>query len=323
MTSGHETVSQLASETAIAPSPIEAKNTLRPSAPPVVVGMKPVVVRNTTPIPSFDDMDRQDTPPNLEINRETIAPKLNTVSSQSIEVEGEIVITNIQDTFELMRVVAKEENGPLPSQLDVILAAHETSTPEIEIEAAEIVFAQPVLPAKEEHITLAVTPLAAPANSQFSTVNPQSSAGDKKEPPYSAKHYQNLKRHAHQGRSEIACVAELQLIASRAHIYFDAGSSRLDKRGISSARMIAAKAQSCPEAHIAILGFTDPGGSKEINRKISWNRANSVFHSIKEAGFSIESLEVDSHMEDHPGSCVHYEGVDRRVVFAVSEEGDH
>lgn len=138
--------------------------------------------------------------------------------------------------------------------------------------------------------------------------------------PFSTRHFRKLLTHAHATRpATTACVAELQLIAARTQIYFDTGSSSLDARGVSAARLIAAKVQSCPQAQISILGFTDPSGSKDVNLKISWKRANSVFRLIRDAGFSMSNIEVSSHMEDHPDECLHYEGVDRRVIFSVRE----
>lgn len=138
--------------------------------------------------------------------------------------------------------------------------------------------------------------------------------------PFSTQHFRKLLSHSHAHKpAQTACVAELQLIAARTQIYFDTGSSSLDNRAVSAARLIAAKVQSCPEAQVSILGFTDPIGSKELNLKISWKRANSVFRTIEDAGFSMSNIEVSSHMEDHPDECLHYEGVDRRVIFSVRE----
>lgn len=138
-------------------------------------------------------------------------------------------------------------------------------------------------------------------------------------PDFSAKHFHDLRNMFRPAPSEIACVAELQLIAARTQIYFDSGSASVDSRGKSAARLIAARAQSCPEAELKIIGLTDPGGSVEMNKELSWKRANSVFKIMASAGFDLQRVQVDSHMEDHSEFCVHYEGIDRRVVFEVAE----
>ena len=142
---------------------------------------------------------------------------------------------------------------------------------------------------------------------------------EKAKPDFSASHFHRLRYHKHEKPSEIACVAELQLMASRAHVYFDSGSAKLDNRGRSAARLITAKAQSCPDAQLKIVGFTDPGGSVELNKKLSWQRANSVYKTLKETGFDLSGVVVESHMENHPEWCGHYEGIDRRVIFEVKD----
>lgn len=123
--------------------------------------------------------------------------------------------------------------------------------------------------------------------------------------------------HEEMAASAIPCVAELQLMVQRTHIYFDIGSYRVDTRGKSSARLIAARAQACPEARVNIIGFTDPGGPDDLNLLLSWQRVNNVLAAIKLAGFDTDRMEVQSHMEEHPEGCVHFEGIDRRVIFEV------
>ncbi|WP_298914181.1 OmpA family protein [uncultured Roseobacter sp.] len=255
----------------------------------------------------------------LPVEAKPQAPQRSLSPLKEVDLEG-------MPPIELMKSAAKGRHTPKPSQLDLILSAlpmaekdknqsvevsegTDDTHPDAQSEQAAVV--------KPPKVRAAPVPRPV-AHSDQQTKHPEA-------PGYSAKHYHNLRYHLSgqkNKKSEIACIAELQLMASYTQIYFDSGSSILDERGASAARQIAAKAQSCPEAHVSIIGFTDPGGAEEVNQRISWSRANGVFHSIKEAGFSMENIEVSSHMEDHPEFCVHYEGIDRRVVFDVHEEAD-
>ncbi len=231
------------------------------------------------------------------------------------------------DSIEIMKSAAKKRRVSEPSQLDVILSAmpsgqNKKTMSDSEKKQTEAIGATrpPAASAKK------VAALSMPTGGSPALVRPVARPGqqEKKQerPAFSAKHYHNLRYHMSghkKKKSKIACVAELQLIASYTQVYFDNGSSLLDDRGASAARQVAAKMQSCPEAKVSIIGFTDPGGTKDVNQRISWSRANSVFRSIKEAGFAMGNIEVSSHMEDHPDYCVHFEGIDRRVVFDVRE----
>jgi len=246
------------------------------------------------------------------------------------------------DAIEMMKAVAAETRrmSQEKSQLDVILATLETSQKTLKIRPPKKIgpdslaqavrplpaAAQRTAPGPAQTSTLAAIrptarptaqPVARPMARPVAKLSPSSGV-----PPFSAQHFHRLRFHGHHTPSDIACVEELRLMASRIQIYFNSGSAAVDARGASAARLIAAKAQSCTEAQIGIIGFTDPGGSIEINQKLSWQRANAVFRSIQNAGFMTERIEVSSHMEDHPEECLHYEGIDRRVVFDVREVAD-
>lgn len=119
--------------------------------------------------------------------------------------------------------------------------------------------------------------------------------------------------------SSIPCVAELQTIAARTTIYFDTNSAALDLRSREAAYFVAAQIAACPQASITILGFTDPIGDPEANLALSWRRANNVRKAIAEAGFDTAQVAAQSHMQDHPENCVHFDVVDRRVEFVVSD----
>ncbi len=233
----------------------------------------------------------------------------------------------------MMQAAANQTKGPETSQLDVILASIQSAPPALPPKTIPAAAPKPEVFEENPDLLRAVRPL--PATMRMSMPKPRArpaglgqrpvarsnmQKAKRARPSFTAQHFHDLRHHAHQKPSGIACVAELQLIAARAHIYFEAGSSEVNNPGMSAARLIAAKAQSCPEARVSIIGFTDPGGSKEINLKLSWLRANAVFHSIEDAGFSTARIAVSSHMEDHPEECLHYEGVDRRVVFTVLEK---
>ena len=230
--------------------------------------------------------------------------------------------------IQMMRAAANTVEGPTQSQLDIILKKLPEAPKAIAAPPAPVLnkpdlkpFVRP-LPARARIGD--TTPKARPEKlAAKPAMRPQSRPAPigttRKRPSFSAQHFHMLRHHGDQTPSEIACVAELQLIADRAPIYFESGSSAVRGTGASAARLVAAKAQSCPEAEISIIGFTDPGGSDELNLKLSWQRANAVYRSIEEAGFSTKRIKVSSHMEDHPEYCLHYDSIDRRVIFSVSE----
>lgn len=232
------------------------------------------------------------------------------------------------DPLELMKSAAQQRDLAKPSQLDLILSAmppaqKDKIMTEVVVENAAQSSTEALSVDKVEKVAAANVPDISSEANLRPVARPETQKKSEERPSFSAKHYHNLRYHLSghkKKKSKIACIAELQLIASYTQVYFDKGSSRLDDRGASAARQIAAKAQSCPEAQVSIIGFTDPGGAKEVNQRISWSRANSVFRSIQDAGFSMQSIEVSSHMEDHPDYCVHFEGIDRRVVFDVREK---
>ncbi len=226
--------------------------------------------------------------------------------------------------IELMHAAAQGMRRAQPSQLDIILAAlpAKFETPPSLTQNKTVSLLPTALfepPEPTNYVSLA----SANASTDDAVLRPIARPLPEKAIPKkrarSAKFFHRMQFHRRQKPASVPCVAELQLIANRTHIYFDTSSSRVDLRGKSAVRMFAAKAQSCPEAKIGIIGFTDPGGDEDVNLKISWQRANSVFRSIEEAGFSMSTFHVSSHMEDHPHECVHYEGVDRRVVFDVRQ----
>ncbi|CUH78266.1 OmpA family protein [Tropicibacter naphthalenivorans] len=116
------------------------------------------------------------------------------------------------------------------------------------------------------------------------------------------------------------CVAELQTIADRSRIYFGPNSTELTPLATSVALQMAAAVQSCPEAKITLMGFADPLGSTESNRLVSLRRAQAVVAVIKAAGFETETFNTVSHLtEDHPDFCQHYDVIDRRVEFVVTD----
>lgn len=116
-----------------------------------------------------------------------------------------------------------------------------------------------------------------------------------------------------------ACVAELRTIANRTRIYFDSGSTKVSPRDQAAVYQMGALAQRCPEAQIVIDGFTDPKGDPNENLLLSWKRANNVLGVIREAGFNTMQFTTHSHMDNHPAHCTHYDVVDRRVEFVVTQ----
>lgn len=256
----------------------------------------------------------------------TVLPSLVTAAAHAPEEPGMYTV----EAIEMMKAAAETTKGPTQSQLDVILAAMKSAPPPIERKTVLAPVEKPLVSAIPDVVARPL-PVVARLNAQKAQIRPAifsqrpmsrplSAPPKRKRHDFDAQHYHYLRHHARALPSNIACVAELQLIAERAMIYFDAGSSRVNGPGTSAARLVAAKAQSCPEAEVSIIGFTDPGGSADLNLKLSWQRANAVFRSIEEAGFSTKGIMVSSHMEDHPEECLHYEGVDRRVIFAVQEK---
>ena len=115
------------------------------------------------------------------------------------------------------------------------------------------------------------------------------------------------------------CVAELQMMASRARIYFGRGSSSLNSSARDHALLVAQMAEDCPEAQVKVLGFSDPTGTEEANISMSWKRANNVIALIGANGFDTHRFSALSHQEVHGPECTHFDIVDRRVEFEVVE----
>ena len=227
---------------------------------------------------------------------------------------------NSLTAVEMMKAAARDTEGPQQSQLDVILAVMQGGPKTVEANTNSALAAA-IRPLPEiARVNQAVPEVRVASFKKRPVARPGAPSFSDKRPKYSAQHFHNLRFHGQQTTSQIACVAELQLIADRAQVYFASASSVVNNAGISAARLIAAKAQSCPEAEVQIIGFTDPGGSKEMNLKLSWQRANAIYRTIQETGFAMDGIRVSSHMEDHPDECLHYDGVDRRVLFSVSEK---
>lgn len=116
-----------------------------------------------------------------------------------------------------------------------------------------------------------------------------------------------------------ACVAELQTIAGRTRVYFGTSASAVPLDAKPAIYQMAALAQRCPEAQIVIDGFTDPKGDPNENLLLSWKRANNVLAVMKQAGFDTSQFTTHSHMDEHPEYCIHYDVVDRRVEFVVTQ----
>lgn len=114
------------------------------------------------------------------------------------------------------------------------------------------------------------------------------------------------------------CVADLREFAARTRIYFNSASAKVDARGMIAARMVADMARNCPEAQITVLGFTDPKGDELVNLALSWQRARNVADLVKNLG-GPDQFTALSHMEDHPEHCDHYDVVDRRVEFEITQ----
>lgn len=125
---------------------------------------------------------------------------------------------------------------------------------------------------------------------------------------------------AHPAADVPACVADLQLIAERARITFSAGSTLVTSEGRDRALVMAALAEACPQAHVTILGFTDPSGTEELNLRISTERAENVLNLIRANGYALDRIVARSHVLDHinGATCPHFDVVDRRVEFIVT-----
>ncbi|MGH1367947.1 MAG: OmpA family protein [Maritimibacter sp.] len=119
-----------------------------------------------------------------------------------------------------------------------------------------------------------------------------------------------------------SCVAELKTIASRTRVYFGTSTAAVPADAKSAIYQMAALAQRCPEANIVIDGFTDPKGDVNENLLLSWKRANNVLATIRDAGFATGQFSTHSHMDNHPDYCLHYDVVDRRVEFVVTQNPD-
>ncbi|MEM9577424.1 MAG: OmpA family protein [Pseudomonadota bacterium] len=311
------------------PNPVDAMTDApmrRLASPQNLVRPAPLDITSVTHVswttPPPPKISKIETPgPSITMVQAKVRPA-ETATADPDTADAELVVAN---SIDVMKSAAKERQISKPSQLDLILSAMpQGDKVAIMSDAAPQERDAPTVQTSDVQEVAAVDTVetAAPTSSNPVAHAPQQE-NVRTRPAFSAKHYHNLRYHMggyKKKKSEIACVAELQLIASYTQVYFDTGSSKVDNRGASAARQIAAKMQSCPEAQVSIIGFTDPGGSKELNQRISWNRANSVFRSIKQAGFAMGNIEVSSHMEDHPDYCVHFEGIDRRVVFEVQEK---
>lgn len=115
------------------------------------------------------------------------------------------------------------------------------------------------------------------------------------------------------------CVAELQQLAGRARIYFDEGSSAIPSQGRLMAVGFAQKLRACPSARVTILGFTDPSGNPTANLALSWQRARTVLDMLTAQGVPAIQITAKSHLEGHGDNCEHFDVVDRRVEFEVTE----
>ncbi|WP_425071157.1 OmpA family protein [Sagittula sp. S175] len=117
-----------------------------------------------------------------------------------------------------------------------------------------------------------------------------------------------------------ACVAELQQVADRTRIYFDEASSAVTGEGRLRIAAFGRMLRACPAAQVTIYGFTDPTGNPTANLSLSWQRARNVHDTLIAQGIPASQVTAKSHLEGHRENCEHYDVVDRRVEFEVTQQ---
>lgn len=116
-----------------------------------------------------------------------------------------------------------------------------------------------------------------------------------------------------------ACVKQLKRLAGRARVLFSPSSAQVDLKSQEIVALMARYLNNCPEAQVRIVGYTDPAGDPDQNLKLSWKRAYNVADILYVGGVNPDQVTATSHMENHPDHCEHFELVDRRVEFLISQ----
>lgn len=119
------------------------------------------------------------------------------------------------------------------------------------------------------------------------------------------------------------CVASLRSVADHSGITFAYGSAWLDGSSIDTAVGLARLTAGCPQAHITILGFTDPFGTAQTDQDLPTRRAQSVLTVLRAKGFDTRKFTARGYDEAHllNEACPQCIGVERGVEFVVTADG--
>lgn len=96
------------------------------------------------------------------------------------------------------------------------------------------------------------------------------------------------------------CQAQFNTLLRRNAVRFATGKAIIDKSSFGLLDRIAATAAKCPAARIEIGGHTDSAGRREMNLKLSQDRANAVLEYLKTKGVAADRLAAVGYGPDKP-----------------------
>ncbi|MEX0348958.1 MAG: OmpA family protein [Paracoccaceae bacterium] len=97
-----------------------------------------------------------------------------------------------------------------------------------------------------------------------------------------------------------ACVGRMEILSRTGNIYFNSGSSRLDRASLPLLSNLYDIISRCPELRIEVGGHTDRDGSEAANRALSEKRAQAVTDYLVQQGIGPERLVTVGYGESRP-----------------------
>jgi len=116
------------------------------------------------------------------------------------------------------------------------------------------------------------------------------------------------------------CNVRFDTLSQTGHIYFRAGSSRLDGESGPLLESLALIIQRCPGMTVEVSGHTDADGSDDANQRLSDARARAVAEYLTGNGINARRLMTVGHGETMPvvpNDSAENKARNRRIEFAV------
>lgn len=117
------------------------------------------------------------------------------------------------------------------------------------------------------------------------------------------------------------CAAEINTILTESPLVFDPGSARLSAESAPILGRVAASLARCPDAQIAVTGYTDAEGSEAHNQALSQDRAEAVVTALREGDLPLAGLTAVGRGEADPvadNATAEGRAQNRRIAFIAT-----